>query len=107
MVNKPGYSQHLVGVTIMLARMIGSNDGRLGEAARRLASKNPGNAFFAYLSEGRSDSVRQKTLGRCPSPEKPPTRPLMQWQWERDDSDRAWERSCYWDCIFMAQLLTQ
>lgn len=110
--NKPGYSQHLLGVEILLQRAISGDKEALKSEALNLASKpeNEGNAFFAYLAgKDRAEVIRQ-TLDRCPSPTNLPTPPLFQWQWERDNEVEpgklpAWKQSCYWDCIFMGKLL--
>lgn len=104
-VNKPGFSQHLVAVSLLLHKKMGHTDPRLDDAANRLASKNPGNAFFSYLSGAPRDQVIAETLVRCPNPDVPLKLPLHQWQWERENADMAWEHSCFWDCIFMAGLL--
>ena len=104
-VNKPGYSQHLVGVSILLMRLSGQTDSRIGTAATRLAEKNPNNAFYTYLNDGKTKKVRDQMLNRCPSATSELRPPFWQWQWEREDSDKAWEQSCFWDCIFMAELL--
>ncbi|MCV9964538.1 hypothetical protein OIU34_21850 [Pararhizobium sp. BT-229] len=110
--NKPGYSQHLLGVEILLQRAISGDKEALKNEAINLASKpeNEGNAFFSYLAgKDRAEVIRQ-TLDRCPSPANLPTPPLFQWQWERDNEVEpgklpAWKQSCYWDCIFMGKLL--
>jgi hypothetical protein len=102
--NRPGYSQHLVGGSLYLMQLMGQQDPRLADAAARLVKKNPGNAFFTYLREGKTENVKNEIIARCPSSATMPTPPLHQWQWERENSDRAWEHSCYWDCIFAAKL---
>ncbi|WP_018858516.1 hypothetical protein [Rhizobium sp. 42MFCr.1] len=110
--NKPGYSQHLHAVDILLRRLISGDDNAYKKEAEDLAAKpeNKGNAFFAWLAgKDRAEVIRQ-TLERCPAPDKLPTPPLFQWQWERDNHVDpgqlpAWQQSCYWDCIFMAKLL--
>jgi hypothetical protein len=110
--NRPGYSQHLHAVDILLRRLIRGDDNAYMQDAKELADKkeNEGNAFFAWLAgKDRAEVIRQ-TLERCPAPNKLPTPPLFQWQWERDNHvDQgqlpAWQQSCYWDCIFMAKLL--
>jgi hypothetical protein len=104
-VNKPGFSQHLTAVSVMLMRMMGQKDSRLDAAAANLAERNTGNAFFLYLAEGSTDRVRALVLSKCPISSNLPTPPLNQWQWEREEADQAWLHSCYWDCIFMAKLL--
>lgn len=102
--NKPGFSQHLVGVSVLLMQNMGLKDPRISEAAVRLVEKNPGNAFFTYLKEGKSEAVKREVIARCPSPSTVLQPPLHQWQWERENADKAWEHSCYWDCIFAAKL---
>lgn len=105
-VNKPGFSQHLGGVSILLMRLMGQTDSRIDKAAEKLAKKNPGNSFYSYLKEGKTENVRREILARCPSPATVLKPPLRQWQWERENSDKAWEQSCYWDCIFMARMVS-
>jgi hypothetical protein len=105
--NKPGYSQHLLAVEVLLERTAHGNNQALKDVATDLAGKkeNQGNAFFSYLAgEDRIEVIRQ-TLKRCPSRCNLPTPPLFQWQWERDTPDEAWKHSADWDCIFMAKLL--
>jgi hypothetical protein len=105
-INKPGYSQHLVGVAILLMRNTGLRDGRIDAAANTLSRRNPHNAFFTLLDRGITDGqAMSQTLAACPAPDRLPIPPLHQWQWEREESDRAWRHSCYWDCIFMGNLL--
>ena len=104
-VNRPAFSQHLVGVSILLYRMLGRQDGILSESAKRLVDKNPGNAFYSILSRSPADNVVKEILYRCPNPNIPLKQPLHQWQWERENEDKAWEHSCFWDCIFARRLL--
>ncbi|ATQ56359.1 hypothetical protein [Paracoccus yeei] len=105
--NKPGFSQHLVAVEVLIMKAIYGDKDDLTGIAKRLANKseNQGNAFFSYLAKRDRAQVISEVLARCPSPEKLPVPPLKQWQWERDNEDKAWEHSSYWDCIFMARLL--
>ncbi|CBJ52312.1 hypothetical protein [Ralstonia solanacearum] len=107
MLNKPGYSQHLVAVGIMAMRAMGQTDTRIQDAAHTLAQREPNNAFFAWLDEGNTGPVHDQVLARCPAPATILKQPLNQWQWERADADHAWESSCYWDCVFMARLIRQ
>ena len=77
-VNKPGYSQHLTAVSILLMRMMGQKDSRIDEAAKVLADKNPKNAFFVFLNEGKTPKVRSLVLEKCPSQSRLPVPPLHQ-----------------------------
>jgi hypothetical protein len=104
-VNKPGYSQHLVAVQIMLLRKMKYTDERLRTAALRLKDSQPANPFFAWLYEGRTIRVRDLTLAQCPSPATGVAKDRTQWAWEREDAEKAWKNSMVWDCIFMARLL--
>jgi hypothetical protein len=110
--NKPGYSQHLYAVDILLRRAISGDKDAWKTEATNLANKreNEGNAFFAWLAGEDRAKVIEETLLRCPDSGKLPTPPLFQWQWERDNAVEpghlpAWQQSCYWDCIFMGKLL--
>ncbi|MCV2350815.1 hypothetical protein [Paucibacter sp. Y2R2-4] len=115
--NRVGFSQHLVAVGILLERMMGSTHPDLEVAAKLLVSGeerscatfktmgDPNNAFFRWLAEGSTQAVKDQVLARCPAPDRLPTPPLHQWQWEREDADKAWEHSSYWDCVFMYRLL--
>jgi hypothetical protein len=107
LINKPGYSQHLVAVDVVIERMTSGKAEALKGEAERLAGKsvNEGNAFFSYLAGKDRAVVVQQVLARCPSVSSLPQPPLHQWQWERETTDKAWMHSCYWDCIFMAKLL--
>lgn len=105
--NKEGFSQHLVGVAIMVLRKAGTTDDRLDQAARTLAERNPKNAFFAYLAKGQTSEVEELTLARCPASPAQLEEPLNEWQWERGDSTGASSHSIYWDCVFMFNLLRQ
>lgn len=104
-VNKPGYSQHLVAVQILLLRRMGYTDERLRAAAARLSADQPRNPFFAYLDTGPNQHVLDLTLAQCPSPATGVPANRTQWAWERNDADGASRDSMIWDCIFMARLL--
>lgn len=106
LLNKPGYSQHILAVGLMVARATGAKDAGIDGALARLAGKpeNQGNAFFTYLNGQRIQAIAE-TLQRCPGPSNPSARPVNEWQWERDTQAQAWKRSNYWDCIFMGRLL--
>jgi len=107
-INRPGYSQHLVAAQILISNMLGVTDDKVSQAAIYL-DKNPvneKNAFMAYLLHGDTPQVRDHILSRCPTPKTRLKSPLKQWTWEREVSDRAWESSCYWDCLFAYELLT-
>jgi hypothetical protein len=108
-----GYSTHLIGVSVLLLRKLGSTDPLLQTAANTIAQRNPGNAFFSWLAGAPRDQVLAETLARCPADPSNLAQPLFQWQWERDNKpDKnsglyAWEQSSLWDCIFMSKLLAE
>jgi hypothetical protein len=105
--NKKGYSQHLTGVSILLSRMMGLSDFLIDDAASRLSQANPGNAFYTYLHKGMAakEEISGQILARCPQRGDVLKPPLNQWQYERENKEEAWKSSCYWDCIFMAEMI--
>jgi len=104
--NKPGYSQHLVAVEILLYRKLGIADSRIAESAGTLAAKQPNNPFFQYLAHGATDAIRNQVLTLCPATEEAAKNSAQtQWAWERADSDQAWKQANLWDCLFIARLL--
>jgi len=105
MVNQEGYSEHLTGVSILVSQLAGRTDPELKAAAAILALRNPGNAFFSYISGGDKDQLLAETLARCPFSTDPSTPPLIQWQYERANGEQAWKNSCYWDCVFMGKII--
>lgn len=122
--NDEGYSEHIVGVGIMLMRLMGRDHPDLAEAAvilncekpanlleraaldpRMCEPKSPENAFFLFLRDGATDQVRQSVLDHCPAPGRmPATVEARDWMWQRHNNDLSWRTRMYWDCIFMAQL---
>lgn len=106
-INRPGFPQNLAAVQIMIMRAIDHGSSGIDKVAEKLAGakENDGNTFFAYIAGKERAEVVRMALERCPTPDRLPTPPLHQWQWERAVADKAWEHSCYWDCIFMGRLL--
>jgi hypothetical protein len=105
-VNRPGFSQHLVGVSVLHYRSMGLGNVKLDKAAQLISGKNPGNAFYSILARNPRADVVKEILNRCPNPHIPLKYPLRQWQWERENADMAWESSSYWDCIFIWEFLS-
>ena len=107
----PGFPTHLIAVSILLLRELGSSDPKLQEAANTIANRNPGNAFFSWIANSSNEQVIAEALTRCPADPGKLVQPLFQWQWERDNNPNpktglyAWEQSSLWDCIFIAKLL--
>jgi hypothetical protein len=110
-VNDLGFSQHLVGVSIWLLRLVGSTDQSQDLSAATLAKRNPGNAFFSLLAGKGKEQVLEDTLARCPADPATLVRPLNQWQSERSSEPNkdtglyAWQQSSLWDCIFMGRII--
>ncbi|WP_322886517.1 hypothetical protein U8C31_18290 [Sinorhizobium medicae] len=105
--NKPGYSQHLVGVDILILRSLGIDDPALMEAARTLAADQPKNPFFAWLAGSPDTQVAQLISQTCPMSEVQVPTPDQRsdWAWQREDAEEAWKHSMLWDCRFIAALL--
>ena len=102
--NTPGYPLHLAAVQLLLARTLEIKDPMLTSAGQILAAKQSENPFFQYLANGSSPQVTALVLKLCPSQARPSV-DRNQWSWERDQTDKAWLNSMYWDCIFLGKLL--
>ena len=104
LINDPGFPMHLAAAEIFLIDKLGQTSiySRAGSIA--LAVREPKNPFFLYLAEGPTTKVKELTLKLCPAVGETPHE-QHQWAWEREASEKAWEKSMYWDCIFMGKLL--
>lgn len=105
LLNKPGYSQHLVGVGGLVLRKSKQSDPRIATAMGFLNQKQPKNPFFAYMAGAPGATVRDMTLALCPVSEEAIPQKPDDWAWQREDSAEAWKNSVLWDCLFMASLL--
>jgi len=101
--NKDGFSRHLAAVELFILKKYGFDNGTLNETAKKLAAKESKNPFFYFVAYGNKPPMLDLILGECPS-EKHPSKKRFQWSWERDDKEKAWIESMYWDCIFVANL---
>jgi hypothetical protein len=102
LVNQLGFRLHLVGVQLLLAKTANSSwSSDDQKAADILTVRQSRNAFFLYLSQGRSHRAAQAFLDACT----PPTTERSEWIWETDQDSIYWKHSMGWDCLFMAQLL--
>jgi hypothetical protein len=93
-----GYQLHLAGVNLFLRRSLGQKNPALDALAQSLLARQKMNPFFAYLAEGPTANVIEKTLAWCPAAP-PPQR--TEWSFERDELERPWERSMGWECVFL------
>ncbi len=103
-VNETGFPLHLAAVSVLLAKTLGLKDTDLDTAGQVLAGKQDQNPFFQYLANGTSPATTKLLLSVCPNQNRP-SGLRNQWSWERDQSDKAWLDSMYWDCIFLGRLL--
>jgi hypothetical protein len=103
-VNETGFPLHLAAVTLLLARTLGINDPDLDKAGQILAARQDQNPFFQYLATGATSGTITLLLNLCPNPNRP-SNGRNQWSWERDQKDKAWLNSMYWDCIFLGSRL--
>lgn len=104
-----GYTLHLIGVKIAVARLLGYRSAALSDAAAILAAREPENPFFLYLHLGSDAAIINQVKRKCVVD---PTRTsFVQWQWERSEIDKdqqqrsPWQTSMGWDCIFIYNLL--
>jgi hypothetical protein len=107
--NRSGFSQHLVAVNVLLLRRMGLGNALLDDSARRLADKQPENAFFLFLNEGKTNKVLGKIIEHCPkTPDSAKDSIKSEWIWERDYDANKWHtKAALWDCLFMANLWLQ
>jgi hypothetical protein len=124
--NDDDYPEHLTASSILLMRLSGQENSKLDRAAALLACvkeglsslerlaldpdtcprEAPPNPLFTYLHDGPSDRVVDELLAACPAPDRMPgPNSRYQWMWEKKTAHRSWERSMYWDCIFLGNLL--
>ncbi len=105
-VNKIGFPLHLAAVELLLARTLKTQDPNhdLDQAGTKLVTKQDQNPFFQYLANQPTPQVTAQLLKLCPDPGRP-SKGRNQWSWERDQKDKAWLDSMYWDCIFLGKLL--
>lgn len=100
-----GYRLHLVANTVWILRSLGVSDSRLQKAVQIMAARQPSNPFFLYVLLGADRAVQNITNSKCVLPSS--RKNFSDWAWQRAESDRAWERSMVWDCVFMYGLLTR
>ncbi|MFG1340922.1 hypothetical protein [Xanthobacter autotrophicus] len=105
-VNEPGFPRHLVGVEIMLFRMVGRGSPTVDRAAQILASLQPDNPFFQYLAGSQPELVAEQLLKLAPKQESELPKEKVDWAWQRDTADKAWEKSNLWDFVFMGRVVS-
>lgn len=104
-INDPGYPRHLAAVGVLLARQLGVGGNKIDEASLILATRDPENPFFLYLKDGSTTAVSDLLLRVCPAVDRL-SQDRFQWTWERVYNPEAWKVSMYWECIFLASLLS-
>lgn len=98
----PGFETHLWAVSLLILNFhYGKRDIRAGE---RLFSREPNNAFFAWLAG--KNAVAVNLSGRFKKLNDIFVGDGSQWCWERTDSEKAWRNSMGWDLVFINLLLT-
>lgn len=106
--NKPGFSRHLVGVEILLARRLDLDSSEITLAARAMALKENTNPFFRALDEGASTEVLNLVLSMAPRDQASLPTELNDWAWQRENPPQvAKDKSNLWDFIFIGNLLKQ
>ena len=111
-----GYPLHLKAVSLFLLGELGYDSEFVGEMAKQLVARDPNNLFFQYLADASSTGalLQSKALidqcrwvGSWNLSEKGnfTRRAQNQWSFERETSERAWESSMGWDCVFLGRLL--
>lgn len=100
-----GYETHLPAVEVLLKRQLDQARESRERAATILADRQPDNPFFGFLKGLPRDQLMSKVIALCPKDGD--TERRNQWSWERNSDTEAWRESMGWDCLFMANLLSQ
>ncbi len=97
-----GFPTHLQGVAqFILAISSGKRDKAAGAI---LSTKEPNNAFFAWLAGEDDRAISINNTLRAMHAASPGDG--SQWCWERTDSEEAWRDSMGWDFAFIDFLVT-
>ena len=103
MFNKPGYTLHLVGVSLFTIQMTHGNwfTNKIAKVLYKRQSKNP---FFAYLA-GDYTAAADMTYKYYINSLYNNQGSRHQWGWEREDDEKAWKDSCGHDFVFISNLI--
>lgn len=99
-----GFEMHLAGVNALIRKSMGQTSPTLNSLAEALMVRQPLNPFFNYLALGAHARVVKQTLEWCPQGH-PQER--TEWSFERDQAQKAWQKSMGWECIMLINLLKQ
>lgn len=112
--NSSGYQTHNYVATALAMDLIGNAGGK-GEWMKILSAKSEmkGNPFFGFVHRKvcgnecggvpNYKDIAKKVIDLCPN--KDSRGPKRQWAWERANSEKAWEKSMGWDCVFLGKML--
>lgn len=98
-IGEEAFHAHLVGVQIFLARKAGIDHPAFQRAAAILAARQPHNPFFLYLHLGKDWRVAQEVNKKCV--DQYPMGERFEWAWQSSESQKNWQKSMGWDCVFM------
>lgn len=102
-----GYPLHLIAQQLILLKRAGEGNALLWEeTAKALYKRDPSNALFAYLA-GRPDSATLLMLEQMPTSRPAGGSLATEWSFEREGSQRAWERSMGWEYVWLFQLMKE
>ena len=96
-----GFEIHLHGVKVLIRQQMGQDQS---QTARSVLMKAPGNLFFQHLYGNSGKGMKAQLLSVCPGADDELPGRGHQWTWERDRSEKAWEDSMVWDCLFIRQM---
>jgi len=92
-----GYQIHLYAVEEFLKQKMNIGERK---AVENIIAKEPTNPFYMYLDQGKTEEVINRYTELCSQSGDR----KLQWAWERLASEKAWEDSMIWDCVFMTNL---
>lgn len=98
----PGFNLHLVSVTLFLFRKMNIWNESYQTASSILVERQPGNPWFLFLRDGKTEALASALLSRSQA-EEPEGR--REWSYERAEEDRAWESTMGWEHVTLINLM--
>lgn len=97
-----GYALTLVVDQLLVIRQLGQSGPVLAKAAAAALGRQPDNPLYRFVVEGSTSAVAQEVLDQAPT-HRPST--ANQWAVSRDTAEQAWQGSCGWDYVTVANLV--
>lgn len=100
-----GFAETMVPWLKAVKKVKGMEDNPFIELTGKLVCAGTCNSKTT-LDSWSLDAIADKVLSQCPDVATTASN-RSQWGWERKNSEKAWENSMGWDCVFMANYLAR